>query len=862
MIFSRPRQAQLVPAAFRLGAVGIGFTLSVVSGETMFGSDRGRGRFLGNRIRTWSLASLLAVVSLSSNVGTAVSAEQDDLKSSLGGGTEHTVDHRKVWAAATSSYLRKWRDEETNVDALGRSFLDLAAAFAYVHDQISLEPYAGLLKGPTGTLVSRGGNDLDRSILLAELLKKQGFVVNLAHGKLAPEQAKMLYQALLARRSKTELMYPSFRGKDSGSKSATQANFQAALDRFSADSYDRAVQAATAKAAELARITDSAGLDFGLHGEDHILQTLADHFWLQVHVNDKIIDLDTSFSSAKIGEAFCSAFETLDVGQASTKLAQQVTFTVVADYLDGDRSESREVLRHQFPSPDLWGKVIRLAVFPASADPKENELRALLRVGDDSYRGQGFKIRDAASAEKPAPQAGIQGLQGVFGGLAGALGGAARVPPSSSRATGPVLMRVHLDFETSAPNADHGTSLAPRVSTRVLFDHSPPVGTVSETNASSLTVSDTAVRAQALQVWDGMVSFGSMHPAYLATVIQRWLGVESELTRAVPEGTALQGKRLAAAPGPVIPPQLAIMLARSARVGAILADRIGDVRGFYERPRLTFLRHGYQATDVADTSKPPKYAEGIDLIDPSMVFVGDRARAVELARQWGIADAYLEGDWEITRTQLNVLPLASEAAAQSLQLQFLSRNAVLEISDQAVPHVVRSVLLRDLDAGNAILAPSALIDTAIGRHYTWWSIDPSTGFPTGRVDLGGGQGLLEYAEQEKNLTYLPEQTAGFVGDIDRCYFAGVVSALSGNTSGVDTHECVKKAACEMLAAIIAQEAKGFPQLLTSPELEEEQEIESLIEQLIDDLQKYDATFISEQAGERAANAACEAIGGD
>jgi hypothetical protein len=359
-----------------------------------------------------------------------------------------------------------------------------------------------------------------------------------------------------------------------------------------------------------------------------------------------------------------------------------------------------------------------------------------------------------------------------------------------------------------------------------------------------------------------MVSFGSMHPAYLASVIERWLGVESELTRRGSEGAAIQGKRLAATPGPVIPPQVAIMLVRSAHVGAILADRIGDVRGFYERPRLTFLRHGYQATDVADTSKPLKYAEGIDLVDTPMVFVGDRARAVELAQQWGVVDAYLEGDWKITRTQLNALPLGSEAAAQHLQLQFLSRNAILESSDQAIPQVVRSVILRDQDAGNAILAPSALIDTPIGRHYTWWSVDTSTGFATGRVDLGGGQGLLEYAEQPQNLINLPEKTAGFVGDIDRCYFAGVVSALSGETSGVDTHECVKKAACEMLAAIIAQEAKGAPQLLTSLELEEEQEIERLLEQLIDDLQKYDAIFISEQVGERAAGAACEAIGGE
>ena len=72
---------------------------------------------------------------------------------------------------------------------LGR---DADRIFAFLRDQISLEPYSGVLRGAKGTLAAGAGNALDRSLLAQELLKASGIESRLMSGKLTDEQARSL----------------------------------------------------------------------------------------------------------------------------------------------------------------------------------------------------------------------------------------------------------------------------------------------------------------------------------------------------------------------------------------------------------------------------------------------------------------------------------------------------------------------------------------------------------------------------------------------------------------------------------------------------------------------------------------------
>lgn len=86
---------------------------------------------------------------------------------------------------------------EFDTEALLESLdYDPEAIIDFVRDEIRFEPYEGLLRGVQGTLMSRAGNTLDQSLLLAFLLGEAGADARLAHGTLDPEQALLLVRSL------------------------------------------------------------------------------------------------------------------------------------------------------------------------------------------------------------------------------------------------------------------------------------------------------------------------------------------------------------------------------------------------------------------------------------------------------------------------------------------------------------------------------------------------------------------------------------------------------------------------------------------------------------------------------------------
>ena len=96
-------------------------------------------------------------------------------------------------AARVEHFSRSMRALEDAVRELPRDTFDLnsivqqvgrdpATLFEWVRDRTAWAPYSGNLRGTGGVLMDRLGNSLDRSVLLAALLKMAGHEVRLAHG--------------------------------------------------------------------------------------------------------------------------------------------------------------------------------------------------------------------------------------------------------------------------------------------------------------------------------------------------------------------------------------------------------------------------------------------------------------------------------------------------------------------------------------------------------------------------------------------------------------------------------------------------------------------------------------------------------
>lgn len=67
----------------------------------------------------------------------------------------------------------------------------------FVEHEIQFEAYQGLLRGATGTLMSRAGNALDQSVLLAKLLHDAGYDARIVQGELSQENALMLVHSMI-----------------------------------------------------------------------------------------------------------------------------------------------------------------------------------------------------------------------------------------------------------------------------------------------------------------------------------------------------------------------------------------------------------------------------------------------------------------------------------------------------------------------------------------------------------------------------------------------------------------------------------------------------------------------------------------
>lgn len=78
-------------------------------------------------------------------------------------------------------------DPAALVDALGR---DPQRLHGWVRDRTWWAPYRGLLRGAKGVMLDRVGSNLDRAVLLGDLVRRSGYTVRLAHAELSESQAR------------------------------------------------------------------------------------------------------------------------------------------------------------------------------------------------------------------------------------------------------------------------------------------------------------------------------------------------------------------------------------------------------------------------------------------------------------------------------------------------------------------------------------------------------------------------------------------------------------------------------------------------------------------------------------------------
>ena len=211
----------------------------------------------------------------------------------------------------------------------------------FVSSDIAFQPYEGALRGPAGTLQSRGGNSLDQSMLLAYMLKSAGYDARIARAELSDDDALGLLMTTANGRIPQSLDYLADAAKQAGLTPAAATSDSHGLQTTRL--YENAVK--TAK--ELQAALDSAGIP--LQSRDvtkDLLPQVKPYFWVQhrLGTNAAWLDAHPAFGGAEGPQGL----EPLETFEESIPSKYHHVFTISAWI---EQWKAGSIVRHRIMKP-------------------------------------------------------------------------------------------------------------------------------------------------------------------------------------------------------------------------------------------------------------------------------------------------------------------------------------------------------------------------------------------------------------------------------------------------------------------------------------------------------------------------------
>ncbi len=665
----------------------------------------------------------------------------------------------RILAAAETSERTLTRDTFDASAVAGRIGPDQNRLFQWVRDNTTLVPYQGVLRGPTGVLMDRMGNSLDRTLLLAELLRATGATVRLAHGRLTPEQALMISGR---ERSLPKRPTPSSSPADDAAAMATLAagpqvdtarltkavEQMADATRTLTQRFQERVEQQTAKLAS----TFAAPTTLTTTGAAADVEALQDHWWLQVQQDTQWLDLDPSVSEAAPGRTVVTATEVVVPTAVPQALYHDLAIRVVVERWSSGRLEEATALEHRVRPHELFGQRIVLSHqainwpsnLPVEGDEAAARLLAAFQAQQEwlptltigatrpltqaSITASG-RLSTPGAARPAPPKAGIGGMFDAFGG-----GGSTPVPPDPDGH----LTAEWIEYEIRSPGR------APERVRREVFDLLGPAARTDGAAAEPRVAGQPALlRAMALagetEILPLVADMSSEFATHVlnTTVLSRRETVRevlgAEAAGALP--TADQLARLHAVAGELY----ALALARTTL--SPVRDQV-----FLDRPNILSFHRRIRPTDRGDVA----ISRSLDIVTNA---VGVRpvpgTDAFQVRVTQGVTDTaaealVLSGGCGGCRAVVNVSELWVLAPPDQTPWVAVHRPEEPALSGILLDADARRRVEQDLRAGYVVLIPPRPVTLAGRDEVGWWRVDPRSGHTIGLMKSGQGQGLVEY----------------------------------------------------------------------------------------------------------------------
>jgi hypothetical protein len=689
-------------------------------------------------------------------------------------------------SAAATTWLASQPRDAFDVDALSAKLTTPEAAFAYVRDEIAYEPYTGVMKGAAGALLTHGANDYDRALLLAKLLEVQGIEAKVVRGTLSAAAAQALVDQVPSRPAAVERLLASLPATAAiAEPDAFEAKAQRQL--FDQRSADRSRMIADAEAAQRPLVAAAVPAS----GRKPLVAP-TEHVWVQATIHDKLVNLDPSRATSKIGDTPTQVVDEWAAGSLPDEVFHTLKVSLISETLKDGQLERHELLTRDLVAASTLLQGVRIAVVQAPTDKGPGSYLPMILTGADETDGTVFKL--SGSVPKPK-DSGMVGMLGGFGG-----GAPAETTPEVDDPTGPKLARLWVEVTFHAPGLPDETAR------RVMLDRVEAQG--DKWKFVSALADDEAVRGLLVQAWDAALDVGAPHPIAIMDVEAGAFAALKPATQALGEKRALSASDL-----PALPPAFQLwnfFLTSGLKHQAIAAAEAKPARSIHVRPRLAFIRHGF---NLADWTKPGqkklRYEEGIDLVNAPFAFLGDAAAAKDLALRAGLTDTAFEQYAINAKSSLNTFPLM--AAAQTQKVPLVTITDAKQIDALKIAPAIRAVLAGEVADGRVLLLPNRPVELQ-GTHVVgWWSIDPATGYAIGKMELGGAQAMVEKGQTEEKVSEWTQTYVKIMGDALKCFEGEVTKAFkqdvkaailggdAAQTPGADTMaSCLRDAACDAL----------------------------------------------------------------
>lgn len=652
-----------------------------------------------------------------------------------------------------------------DVDELGLqlAFEDPEYITAWVKETLRYEAYAGLLRGPQGTLVAGAGNALDQSVLLARLLGDAGLDARVVLGELTDADASTLVMSMFEAGPAGLAAGEGAEAADGGGEAADDAQ----LARLAAAAgTDQATLAAAAKELAAIELQDLDAFHDALAHAQALLAEM-DRPLTRVATTDLVTEAKAyAWVEYRLVESdpWVATHPAWPVGVAAPEVAQTRVLTedvppelmhhlrieVTIERKRGDRFETAALMRPwQRPVANLLGHTIVIGNTALGADGATDLAELGAGMADSAFYAPvlngslapGAMAFDLNGVLVP-PDAAANAMAGVFqtgaervGDAIGALGAMGGDEPADEQF---VLTAQWIDFVLVAPGGEETRHR------RTVFDRRPATARAAGTGE---LLDESKLLENLISTYTVMTTGGGVSSAYVASQLLEQAEFHLDVMDSLAASRAADADvdedvALLEALADYVPKDHLTLFAASDAVNGVL-------RGVAYRAEPAVVALVGTMTPTADAS----IRSGVDIIANAKralhLVEGVVHYDVEGAVFAGAWDTVVERDFLASRAQD---PVNAAGRVGATELSVLTQADLAGSGLEHVPPHALTAVRNDLSNGYVVMVPATGASGATGagagavaaEDWHYWRVDLATGETLGMDSAGRGAALTEF----------------------------------------------------------------------------------------------------------------------